>query len=112
MKQLLKMAISAGLACTCMPGFAAVDLILHNAKVYTAEPGQPLQQAVAVEGEKIVAVGSDQAVLRLKAKGTRVIDLGGKVLMPGMLDAHSHAIKGGLQLVPVSYTHLTLPTKA
>jgi len=99
MKQLLKMAISAGLACTCTPGFAAVDLILHNAKVYTAEPGQPLQQAVAVEGEKIVAVGSDQAVLRLKAEGTRVIDLGGKVLMPGMLDAHSHAIKGGLQLV-------------
>lgn len=98
MKQLLKMAISAGLACTALPGFAAVDLILHNAKVYTAEPGQPLQQAVAVEGEKIVAVGSDQAVLRLKASGTQVIDLGGKVLMPGMLDSHSHAIKGGLQL--------------
>lgn len=98
MKQLLKMAISAGLACTALPGFAAVDLILHNAKVYTAEPGQPLQQAVAVEGQKIVAVGSDQAVLRLKANGTQVIDLGGKVLMPGMLDSHSHAIKGGLQL--------------
>ena len=98
MKQFLKIAISAGLACTCMPGFAAVDLILHNAKVYTAEPGQPMQQAVAVAGENIVAVGSDQAVLRLKAAGTQVIDLGGKVLMPGMLDAHSHAIKGGLQL--------------
>jgi predicted amidohydrolase YtcJ len=98
MKQLLNMAICAGLACTSLPGMAAVDLILHNAKVYTAEPGQPLQQAVAVEGEKIVAVGSDQAVLRLKADGTRVIDLGGKVLMPGLLDSHSHAIKGGLQM--------------
>ena len=75
-----------------------MDVIFHNAKVYTAEPGQPLQQAVAVAGEKIVAVGSDQAVLGLKAKGTQVIDLGGKVLMPGMLDSHSHAIKGGLQL--------------
>lgn len=98
MKHLLKMAISAGLACTSLHSFAAVDVIFHNAKVYTAEPGQPLQQAVAVEGEKIVAVGSDQAVLRLKAAATRVIDLGGKVLMPGMLDSHSHAIKGGLQL--------------
>ncbi|MGJ7548616.1 amidohydrolase [Pseudomonas alloputida] len=98
MKHLLKMAISAGLACTTLPGFAAVDVILHNAKVYTAEPDQPLQQAVAVEGEKIVAVGSDQQVLRLKAASTHVIDLGGKVLMPGMLDSHSHAIKGGLQL--------------
>ncbi|MBM3113599.1 amidohydrolase [Pseudomonas sp. P66] len=98
MKHLLKMAIGAGLACTSLHSFAAVDVIFHNAKVYTAEPGQPLQQAVAVEGEKIVAVGSDQAVLGLKAKGTQVIDLGGKVLMPGMLDSHSHAIKGGLQL--------------
>jgi len=98
MKHLLKIAISAGVACTSLHSFAAVHVIIHNAKVYTAEPGQPLQQAVAVEGEKIVAVGSDQAVLGLKADGTRVIDLGGKVLMPGMLDSHSHAIKGGLQL--------------
>lgn len=98
MKQLLKLAISAGLACTALPSVAAVDVILHNAKVYTAEPGQPLQQAVAVDGEKIVAVGSNQAVLRLKGESTQVIDLGGKVLMPGMLDSHSHAIKGGLQL--------------
>ncbi|MDI9778293.1 amidohydrolase [Pseudomonas putida] len=98
MKHLLKMTISAGLACISLQSFAAVDVIFHNAKVYTAEPGQPLQQAVAVAGEKIVAVGSDQAVLGLKAKGTQVIDLGGKVLMPGMLDSHSHAIKGGLQL--------------
>ena len=98
MKPLLTLALGAGLACTALPGLAAVDLILHNAKVYTAAPGQPLQQAVAVDGEKIVAVGSDQAVLRLKTAGTQVIDLGGKVLMPGMLDSHSHAIKGGLQL--------------
>ena len=49
MKHLLKMAISAGLACTSLHSFAAVDVIFHNAKVYTAEPGQPLQQAVAVE---------------------------------------------------------------
>lgn len=98
MKQFLKIALGAGLACTALPGLAAVDLILHNAKVYTAAPGQPLQQAVAVDGEKIVAVGSNQAVLRLKTAGTQVIDLGGNVLMPGMLDSHSHAIKGGLQL--------------
>lgn len=98
MKPLLKIAISTGLACASLHCLAAVDVIFHNAKVYTAEPGQPLQQAVAVEGEKIVAVGSNEAVLALKADGTRVIDLGGKVLMPGMLDSHSHAIKGGLQL--------------
>lgn len=98
MKHLLTMAISAGLACTAQHSFAAVDVIFHNAKVYTAEPGQPLQQAVAIDGEKIVAVGDNQTVLDLKADKTRVIDLGGNMLMPGMLDSHAHAIKGGLQL--------------
>ncbi|MDH0645742.1 amidohydrolase [Pseudomonas sp. GD03858] len=112
MKQFLKIALGAGLACAALPGFAAVDLILYNAKVYTAEPGQPLRQAVAVEGEKIVAVGSDQAVLRLKATGTRTIDLGGKVLMPGLLDSHSHAIKGGLQLELADLAGEQLPLDA
>ncbi|MCE0916977.1 amidohydrolase [Pseudomonas sp. NMI760_13] len=112
MKQFLKIALGAGLACAALPGFAAVDLILHNAKVYTAEPGQPLQQAVAVEGEKIVAVGSDQAVLRLKVDGTRTIDLGGKVLMPGLLDSHSHAIKGGLQLELADLAGVQIPLDA
>ncbi|PYC12591.1 amidohydrolase [Pseudomonas mosselii] len=112
MKQFLKIALGAGLACAALPGFAAVDLILHNAKVYTAEPGQPLQQAVAVEGEKIVAVGSDQTVLRLKVDGTRTIDLGGKVLMPGLLDSHSHAIKGGLQLELADLAGVQIPLDA
>ncbi|MCG8293239.1 amidohydrolase [Pseudomonas entomophila] len=109
MKQLLKIALGAGLACTALPSLAAVDLILHNAKVYTAEPGQPLQQAVAVEGEKIVAVGSDTAMLRLKTTGTQLIDLGGKVLMPGLLDSHSHAIKGGLQLALADLAGVQVP---
>lgn len=109
MKQLLKIALGAGLACTALPGLAAVDLILHNAKVYTAEPGQPLQQAVAVDGETIVAVGSDTAVLRLKTTGTQLIDLGGKVLMPGLLDSHSHAIKGGLQLALADLAGVQIP---
>ncbi|MFD2644579.1 amidohydrolase [Pseudomonas japonica] len=97
MNRFLTIALGASLACSALPSVAAVDLILHNARVYTAEPGQPLQQAVAVDGARIVAVGSDQTVLGLKTETTRVIDLGGKLLLPGMLDSHSHAIKGGLQ---------------
>ena len=98
MKQLLTLAASLVLACSSAESMAAVDLILHNAKVYTAEPGQPLQQAVAVEDGKVAAVGADAQVLRLKQPGTRIIDLHGKVLMPGFLDSHSHTVKGGLQL--------------
>lgn len=98
MKQILTLAASLALACSSMESMAAVDLILHNARVYTAEPGQPLQQAIAVENGKVSAVGSDAQVLRLKQPGTRLIDLGGKVLMPGFIDSHSHTVKGGLQL--------------
>src|SRR5690349_4665710 len=98
MKQILTLAASLALACSSMESMAAVDLILHNARVYTAEPGQPLQQAIAVENGKVSAVGSDAQVLRLKQPGTRIVDLGGKVLMPGFIDSHSHTVKGGLQL--------------
>lgn len=98
MKPILTLAASLALACSSMESMAAVDLILHNARVYTAEPGQPLQQAIAVENGKVAAVGSDAQVLRLKQPGTRIVDLGGKVLMPGFIDSHSHTVKGGLQM--------------
>ncbi|MBD2839136.1 amidohydrolase [Pseudomonas sp. JM0905a] len=98
MKTFAPTLLAVALACSSMESFAAVDLILHNAKVYTAEPGQALQQAVAVEDGKVRAVGSNDDVLTLKESGTQVIDLGGKVLMPGFIDSHSHAIFGGLEL--------------
>ncbi|WP_166361757.1 amidohydrolase [Pseudomonas akapageensis] len=109
MKQLLPLAIASALACASMESMAAVDLILHNARVYTAEPGQPLQQAVAVEDGKVLAVGTDAQVLGLKAPGTQVIDLGGKVLMPGFIDSHSHTVKGGLQLRQANLDGQMLP---
>lgn len=98
MKPLFPLLFSSVLACSSLESMAAIDLILHNAKVYTAEPAQGLQQALAVEAGKIVAVGRDTDVLRLRQAGTQVLDLGGKVLMPGFIDSHAHAVKGGLQL--------------
>ncbi|MBD2837536.1 amidohydrolase [Pseudomonas sp. JM0905a] len=98
MKPIVSLTLSVALAFSSMETMAAADLILHNAKVYTAEPGQPLQQAVAIENGKIVAVGSDAEVLRLKQADTQLLDLGGKVLMPGFIDSHAHVVKGGLQM--------------
>lgn len=109
MKQLLTLATSIALACSSMESIAAVDLILHNARVYTAEPGQPLQQAVAVKNGKVLSVGSDAQVLRLKQSATQVVDLGGKVLMPGFIDSHSHTVKGGLQLRQANLDGQLLP---
>lgn len=109
MKQLLTFTASVVLACSSLESMAAVDLILHNAKIYTAEPGQPLQQALAVENGKVLSVGSDAQVLPLKQPATRVIDLQGKVLMPGFIDSHSHTVKGGLQLRQANLDGQMLP---
>lgn len=109
MKNALKIALASVLVLASMHSQAAVDLLLHNGKVFTAEQGQPLQQAVAVEQGRIVKVGSDSEILALKAAGTQVIDLQGKVLMPGFIDSHSHAIFGGLKLKAVDLQSQQLP---
>jgi predicted amidohydrolase YtcJ len=88
---------------------AAADLILHNAKVYTAEPGQPLQQAIAVENGKVLLVGSNAQVLALKQANTEVIDLHGQVLMPGFIDSHAHVVKGGLQMLQANLDNQNVP---
>ena len=109
MKNALKITLASALVLASMHSQAAVDLLLHNGKVFTAEQGQPLQQAVAVEQGRIVRVGSDTEILALKAAGTRVIDLQGKVLMPGLIDSHSHAIFGGLKLKAADLDSQQLP---
>lgn len=69
---------------------APADLILRNGKVWTVEAKQPVAQAVAVAGNRIVKVGSDAEVLALRGANTRAIDLGGRLVLPGFNDAHTH----------------------
>ncbi len=77
---------------------AAADLVLFNGKVFTAESSQPKAQALAVENGKVLQAGSDSEIKALADANTQLIDLGGKTLLPGMIDAHSHAIFGGLEM--------------
>lgn len=74
----------------------ATDLIVHNARITTLDDARPEASALAVDKGKIVAVGSDAAVLRLRTKATRVIDGQRRRLIPGLNDSHSHYIRGGL----------------
>lgn len=96
MRRTIQRLLVATLAFSSVEAMAAADLLLFNGKVFTAEPGQPLAQAVAVAGGKILRVGSDAEVKALADADTRLIDLAGKVLMPGMIDSHSHPIMGAL----------------
>ena len=75
---------------------AAADMVFYNGQVFTAEASQPRAQAIAVDDGKILQVGSDAAILALADASTQRIDLAGKVLMPGMIDTHSHPVMGAL----------------
>ncbi len=66
------------------------DLILHHGKVWTVDNRQPVAEAVAVRGDRIVRVGSAAEVLALRGAATQVIDLQGKLVLPGFNDAHTH----------------------
>lgn len=76
----------------------AADLIIRNAKVWTVDASLPEAQAVAVIGERIVAVRSNQNIEAWRGPNTRVVDAEGKRLLPGFNDAHVHFTSGGQQL--------------
>jgi predicted amidohydrolase YtcJ len=71
---------------------AGADVIIFNAKITTQNLAQPEASALAVKGERIYAVGSDAEVLSLKGNSTKVIDAGGRRLIPGIDDSHTHVI--------------------
>ena len=70
---------------------AAPDTIFYNAQVITVDKEFSIQRAVAISGETIVAVGTDDQVLRLAGPATKRVDLRGKTMLPGLIDSHVHA---------------------
>src|SRR5271157_3572203 len=87
----------------------AADLIITNAKIWTVDRSLPTAKAVAVLGDRMVAVGSNAAVDLWRGPNTRVIDAGGKLLLPGFNDAHVHFVSGGQQLDNVQLNDATSP---
>src|SRR6266478_7705098 len=71
------------------------DLIVHNAKVTTLQSGRPETEAFAARGERIVAVGGEADIMRLRTDNTRIIDAGGRRVIPGLNDSHFHLVRGG-----------------
>jgi predicted amidohydrolase YtcJ len=89
------------LAASCAVAQPAPELLLYNGRVWTVDDARPTAQAVAVTGGRITAVGTDEEVRALAAPSTTVIDLKGRLLLPGLIDNHVHFISGGLQLQSV-----------
>ena len=87
----------------------AADLIITNAKIWTVDKSLPMAQAVAILGDRIVAVGSSADIDAWRGPNTHVIDAGGKLLLPGFNDAHVHFVSGGMQLTNVQLKDASSP---
>ncbi|WP_236206355.1 amidohydrolase [Pseudomonas tohonis] len=98
MKNFVPRLLAAAVAFASMEAMAGADMVLFNGKVFTADKARPMVQALAVENGKVLAVGSDAEIKALADASTQRIDLAGKALMPGLIDTHSHAIFGGLEM--------------
>lgn len=102
MKSLRYLFAALALMC-CFAGTAAAasspDVIFYNGKVFTSDPDKPWVEAVAVKGNHILAVGTTQNLLALAGPDTKLLDLGQRTVIPGLNDAHVHAlVPQGVQL--------------
>lgn len=73
------------------------DVIYHGGTILTIDDQTPSAEAVAVRDGKIIAVGSKDDVLKAKGSATKLVDLAGRTMLPGFVDAHGHVMGGGLQ---------------
>jgi len=97
-------AVGAGVAAegqTNRPSTDAreADLVLKNGKIITVDAGFTIASAVAIAGDRIIAVGPDAAMTRHTGRGTRVLDLKGKTVTPGLIDGHAHMDREGLKAI-------------
>ena len=82
------------------------ELLLINGNFHTMDPARPRASAVAIRGDRFVAVGNDDdEMLELFSAQTPVIDLGGETVVPGFIDAHIHFLAYGLSLTEIDLTH-------
>src|SRR5678816_2601790 len=90
-----------------LKGSAGIAMLSGCSTLTLTEPADTL-----IVGERIAALGSPGELEKYRGPNTRVIDAGRRIVIPGLNDAHTHFIRGGLTYTneAVSYTHLTLPT--
>jgi predicted amidohydrolase YtcJ len=99
------------LACTTQGKAQRATLILVHGKIWTENPRQPEAEAIAADGDRILAVGSSTEIMQLAGKETRVIDLHGRRVLPGFNDAHVHFIQGSMGLRAINAVHAKTPAE-
>jgi predicted amidohydrolase YtcJ len=76
-------------------------MAIVNARVWTGDPSRPWAEGVAIEGDRVSAVGTNEEIRRAAAQGTELIDAGGRLVVPGFIDTHVHFVDGGFRLSSV-----------
>ena len=89
----------------------APDAILHNARIYTMDARQPLAQAVAIKDGRFLAVGQEAEITPLAAAHTRVVDLQGSTVLPGIFDSHNHLQQVGVKLTRIRLDECRSPAE-
>ena len=74
----------------------AADVVLINGKVITLDDASSILQAIAIRDGRVLAVGSDEEIQKRTDARTKIIDLGGRTVVPGLMDSHIHALRAGL----------------
>ncbi len=87
--RLAGLLLSLGL-CGAAAGADEADLILHHGKIVTVDREFSIRQALAVKGDRLLRVGTDEEVLKTRGPRTAMVDLGGKMVLPGLIDSHTH----------------------
>src|SRR4030095_11003613 len=88
---MLRTCLVAAVLCASLTlASAAADLILHNGRIVTVDSRFSVQSALAVTGNRLTAVGDADSILALKNAQTKVVDLRGKMVLPGLIDSHVH----------------------
>lgn len=108
--------MARGLLTLCTSAFLAAakavqpaDVVFHNGSIYTMSPKNTMVTAMAVRDGKIEYVGNKKTVHSYIGNSTKVIDLEGRMAMPGLVDSHMHLISGGLFLLKCDLSYQTLP---
>ena len=111
MKSALFLLVLVGIAAACRHGSAvrAADLLIVNAKVWTGWPSLPDAEALAIIDGRVAAVGSSADLQAWRGPATRVVDAGGRRVVPGFNDSHVHFIGGGMQLDNVDLRQAATP---
>ena len=86
------------------------DLIVRNARIWTGDSVRPRAQALAVRGERLLAVGGNAEIERYRSARTRVIDAGGRFVTPGFIDDHTHFSQAGSLLIGANLLDVSTPT--